>query len=156
MADPLQDARSGDSLHFGAERLSRGLADEPAKVVAAADIAAGTTDRDLGRLTRGVVIDGRRTLPARARLLRVVTTRSGEQAVVELTIREGRNRQVRRMCDAIAHPVERLRRVRIGPLTAEGLRPGALRDLTAPEVAALRRGAPARPVVRSPKRMISR
>ena len=36
MADPLQDARSGDSLHFGAERLSRGLADEPAKVVAAA------------------------------------------------------------------------------------------------------------------------
>ena len=121
-----------------------------------AQVAGVPDDRDLGRLTRGVVIDGRRTLPARARLLRVVTTRSGEQAVVELTIREGRNRQVRRMCDAIAHPVERLRRVRIGPLTAEGLRPGALRDLTAPEVAALRRGAPARPVVRSPKRMISR
>jgi pseudouridine synthase len=99
---------------------------------------AGVPDaRDLERLRRGVLIDGRRTLPAAVKLLRVVTTRRGEEALIELTLREGRNRQVRRMCDAIAHPVERLRRVRIGPLTDARLRPGELRDLTTAEVHAL-------------------
>lgn len=109
-----------------------------------AQVVGVPDERDLGRLRRGLLIDGRRTLPARARLLRAVTTRSGEQAVIELTIREGRNRQVRHMCDAIAHPVERLRRVRIGSITAEGLRPGGMRDLTPAEVAALARGGAAR------------
>jgi pseudouridine synthase len=114
--------------------------------------------RDLERLRRGVDIDGRRTRPARVSLLRVVTTRAGPQAVLELTIREGRNRQVRRMCDVIAHPVERLRRTRIGALTAQGLRPGQMRDLSPAELRALvghqpRERAPAheRPT-RSPRR----
>lgn len=95
-----------------------------------AQVAGVPDERDLLRLRRGVEIDGRRTLPAKVRTLRVISTRSGDQAVVELTIREGRNRQVRRMCDAIAHPVERLRRTRIGTLTDRGLRPGQVRDLT--------------------------
>jgi len=102
-----------------------------------ARVAGVPDERDLDRLRRGLDIDGRRTLPARVRLLRVVSTKAGEQAVLELTIREGRNRQVRRMCDAIAHPVEHLRRTRIGPLDSRGLRPGALRDLTQAEVDAL-------------------
>ncbi len=100
-------------------------------------------ERDLGRLRRGVTIEGRRTLPARVRVLRVVPTRSGDQAVLELTIREGRNRQVRRMCDAVAHPVERLRRTHIGPLAARGMRPGQIRDLTPAEVKALTSRQPA-------------
>jgi pseudouridine synthase len=54
--------------------------------------------------------------------------------VLEITLREGRNRQVRRMCDSIAHPIERLRRVRIGPLADPGLRSGQIRDLTPAEV----------------------
>jgi pseudouridine synthase len=111
--------------------------------------------RDLLRLRRGVEIDGRRTLPARVRTLRVVSTRSGKQAVVEVTIREGRNRQVRRMCDAIAHPVERLRRTRIGTVTDRGLRPGQVRDLTEAErrdlLAAAASAATSRKRARTPR-----
>jgi 23S rRNA pseudouridine2605 synthase len=94
-------------------------------------------DRDLDRLRRGVEIDGRRTLPARVRLVRMIRARGAERALVEIAIREGRHRQVRRMFDAIAHPVERLRRTRIGPVTSEGLGPGELRDLTPAELQSL-------------------
>ena len=95
-------------------------------------------DRDLDRLRRGIPIDGRRTQPAEVRLRRTLQTRRGEQTVLELTIREGRNRQVRHMCDAIAHPVARLRRVRIGPISDSKLRPGQFRDLTTAEIRRLR------------------
>jgi pseudouridine synthase len=91
-------------------------------------------DRDLDRLRRGIDIEGQRTLPAKARLIREMKSRAGPRAMIELTIREGRHRQVRKMCDAIAHPVERLVRTRIGPLTAKGLRPGGMRDLTDAEL----------------------
>ena len=94
-------------------------------------------DRDLERLRRGVPIEGRRTAPADVRLLRVVHGRAGSQSVIELVLKEGRNRQVRRMCDAIAHPVVTLRRTRIGTISAKGLRPGAWRDLTPFEIRAL-------------------
>ena len=91
-------------------------------------------ERDLDRLRRGIEIDGRRTAPAKVRRLRVVPVRGGSQTILEIVLREGRNRQVRRMCDAIAHPVARLRRTRIGPVSARGLTPGGLRDLTPAEV----------------------
>src|SRR5690349_20071548 len=54
--------------------------------------------RLLGRLARGLVVDGRKTAPAQAKLLRTFEAASGEQALVSLVIREGRNRQVRKMC----------------------------------------------------------
>jgi len=109
---------------------------------------AGVPDaRDLERLRRGVTIEGRRTLPAKVRLLREVGGKGATQAVIELTLREGRNRQVRRMCDAIAHPVDRLRRTRIGAIGAGSLRPGQIRDLTGAEVQAL-----TRPPVTAPRR----
>ena len=99
---------------------------------------AGVPDEcDLDRLRRGVEIDGRRTLPARVRVLRTITAHGAAQAVLELTIREGRNRQVRRMCDAIAHPVDRLRRTKIGSLADPSLRPGDFRDLAPAEIRAL-------------------
>jgi 23S rRNA pseudouridine2605 synthase len=91
-------------------------------------------ERDLERLRRGVLVEGRKTLPAEARLMRVAHGRSGDQAVLELTLREGRNRQVRHMCDAIAHPVARLRRTRIGGLSDRRLKPGQVRDLSPDEV----------------------
>jgi pseudouridine synthase len=93
--------------------------------------------RALDRLRTGVVVDGRKTLPAAVRIARVVDGRDGARAVLELTLREGRNRQVRHMCDAIAHPVDRLRRIRIGGLSDRQLRPGQIRDLTPGEVRAL-------------------
>ena len=102
--------------------------------------SAGT----LAALARGVVIDGRRTAPADVRLVKSFRTRSGgDGAVVELILREGRNRQVRRMCEYAGHPVEQLRRIRIGPLTDPALAVGAWRDLTAAEVSKLKRVASA-------------
>jgi pseudouridine synthase len=93
--------------------------------------------RDLDRLRRGVTIDGRRTQPATVRLKREIAGRRGTQSILEISIREGRNRQIRHMADAIAHPVARLKRVRIGPITDTKLRPGQFRDLTPGELRAL-------------------
>ena len=60
-----------------------------------------------------------------------------------MTLREGRNRQVRRMFQAVGYPVVRLRRVRFGPLTAKGLKLGMTRELSVEEVIALRRAVAA-------------
>jgi pseudouridine synthase len=92
----------------------------------------------LKRLARGVMLEGRRTAPAAASLVRAGRGLRGNQAIVRLTITEGRKRQVRHMCDAIGHPVMRLRRVRIGPIQDKALRSGQFRDLTPRELIALR------------------
>jgi pseudouridine synthase len=103
---------------------------------------AGVPDaRALARLARGIVLDGRRTAPA---MVRLVPPRPGplqDEAVLVVTLREGRNRQVRRMCDAIGHPVRALRRVAVGPIRDPRLKPGMFRNLTPREVAALKRAA---------------
>jgi 23S rRNA pseudouridine2605 synthase len=101
--------------------------------------------REVERLERGIVIDGRRTAPARVKLAHRPSTPSGPQAVLLLTIHEGRHRQVRKMLEAVGHPVVRLRRVRIGPISDETLRTGHYRDLTSAEIAALKRAAGGRP-----------
>jgi 23S rRNA pseudouridine2605 synthase len=67
-----------------------------------------------------------------------VAKRSRDRSVLEITIREGRNRQVRRMLARLGHKVRELTRVRMGPLTLEGLPPGHSRLLTGREVKALR------------------
>lgn len=96
-------------------------------------------ERDLERLRRGIEIDGRRTAPAVVHMLRTHETRDGAQSTITITIHEGRNRQVRYMCDAIAHPVVRLRRTHIGALEDRRLKPGQFRDLSPAEVRALTR-----------------
>jgi len=98
-------------------------------------------ERELARLAKGVSLDGRRTANVQVDLTTVLETESGPQALLSFTVREGRNRQVRRMCDAIGHPVVRLRRVRIGPIVDPRIRPGEFRDLTAAEVAGLKRAS---------------
>jgi 23S rRNA pseudouridine2605 synthase len=87
-------------------------------------------DRELRALRRGVELEDGPTAPARVR-------RVGRDAV-ELTIHEGRNRQVRRMCDAVGHPVLELQRVAFGPLLLGGLTAGGHRRLDAAEVERLR------------------
>jgi pseudouridine synthase len=96
-------------------------------------------ERQIERLGRGIMVEGRRTAPATVALHKIIDAESGPQAVLSVVIREGRNRQVRNMCDAIGHPVVRLRRVRIGPITDDRIRPGEFRDLEPREVAALKR-----------------
>ena len=109
---------------------------------------AGIPDAEaLERLRKGIVLDGRRTLPADVSLLNARRDREG---ALRLTIREGRNRQVRRMCEAIGHPVRALRRVRVGPLDDNRLKAGQWRELTPDEVQTLREvlGRPRRPLQR--------
>jgi 23S rRNA pseudouridine2605 synthase len=65
--------------------------------------------------------------------------------VLRIVVHEGRNRQVRRMCDAVGHPVVRLVRTRIGPLADRQLRPGHWRPLSTDEVRQLSEAAVARP-----------
>ncbi|MGZ4193519.1 MAG: pseudouridine synthase [Solirubrobacteraceae bacterium] len=93
------------------------------------------SDTAVRALRRGVELEDGRTAPARARRL----GRRGD--VLELTIHEGRKRQVKRMCDAVGHPVLSLERVAFGPLALAGLAPGAHRRLSDAEVAALSRAA---------------
>jgi 23S rRNA pseudouridine2605 synthase len=103
---------------------------------------AGVPDaKAIERLERGVPLDGRRTSPADVRLVHGDRDRHAKSAVLMMTIREGRNRQVRRMCEAVGHPVQRLTRVGFGPLTDKGLRPGSVRDLTPEELRALKKAA---------------
>jgi 23S rRNA pseudouridine2605 synthase len=87
-------------------------------------------DAELRVLRRGVALQDGPTAPARVRRV--------EQDTIELTIREGRNRQVRRMCEAVGHPVLELRRVAFGPLRLDGLAAGACRRLRGVEVERLR------------------
>jgi pseudouridine synthase len=103
---------------------------------------AGVPDgHDLRRLRRGVLVDGRRTLPAE---VEVTPGRHGG-SMLRISLREGRNRQVRKMCEAIGHPVETLKRVAIGPLQDRRLKPGQWRDLTPQEVLRLRTAAEGEP-----------
>jgi 23S rRNA pseudouridine2605 synthase len=87
------------------------------------------------RLEQGVVLDDGMTAPAQVARIRS----SGTHAWFELTIHEGRNRQVRRMCEALGLPVSRLMRIRYAFLTLDGLAPGQYRHLTAIEVSRLKR-----------------
>jgi pseudouridine synthase len=96
-------------------------------------------DHALERLAKGVTIDGRRTAPAKARLVDPPHKPSAGQTTIELAIHEGRQRQVRKMFEAIGHPVVRLKRVRIGPVEDPDIPPGHWRDLTPQEIARLRR-----------------
>jgi pseudouridine synthase len=90
--------------------------------------------RDLQRLSRGIVIDGRRTLPAKVRVIRPYPSKKEPQTLIEIIIREGRNRQVRKMCELTGHHVMSLRRTRIGSITDRRIKPGQVRQLTPDEI----------------------
>lgn len=87
----------------------------------------------LRALRHGVDLDDGRTAPAKVGVL--------APGVLRIVIHEGRNRQVRRMCEAVGHPVRRLVRTRIGPVTDTDLPPGMWRTLSSAEVRALSRAA---------------
>jgi len=91
-------------------------------------------DDQLVALSEGVVIDGKKTLPASV----VVKDKEVGRVVILITIKEGRNRQIRKMCEAVGLEVARLRRISIGPLKLGMLKPGSWRELTADELRALR------------------
>lgn len=87
-------------------------------------------DMDLQKFRRGVVIDGRKTKPAKIQIIE----KGDRHSTAEIVIHEGRNRQVRKMCEAIKHPVAQLKRVATGELKLGDLPKGKYRHLTAKEV----------------------
>ena len=95
------------------------------------------TSIELRKLASGIVLDGRRTAPADVRLLGGHTARRVDQARVRVTLREGRNRQLRRMFEAIGYRVVRLRRTGFGPIRGQGLKLGQFRELSRDETTAL-------------------
>jgi len=92
----------------------------------------------LGRLRHGVMVEGERLAADRVRVLE-----AKKNAWLEVTLHEGRHHEVRRLLEAVGHPVSKLKRVAFGPVTGRGLEPGQYRHLTAAELRALQR--PSRP-----------
>ena len=105
-------------------------------------------ERTLERLRRGVTVERDVMAADRVRVLE-----ADNNAWLELTLHEGKQHEVRRMLEAVGHPVSKLRRVAFGPVTTRGLEPGQFRKLTPEEVAGLVRGEGRRlPVVKPPRR----
>lgn len=97
-------------------------------------VHSSVNEEQLAQLAEGVVIDGRKTLPAAVNVL----TQEAERVVLQIVIREGRNRQIRKMCEAVGLDVARLKRTAIGPVKLGMLKPGTFRELTSEELRALR------------------
>lgn len=92
------------------------------------------SDEQLVSLSGGVMIDGKKTLPANV----IVLDKQPGRVVLQITIHEGRNRQIRKMCEAVGLEVARLKRTSIGPLKLGMLKPGEYRELKPDELRAIR------------------
>src|SRR5499427_5326161 len=99
-----------------------------------AKLAGLPAERELDKLRRGAYIDNERLAPCEIKKLK-----GGDNPWFEVTLHQGRNQQIRRMFQAIGHPVEKLRRVSIGFLQDEKLKPGEWRFLSEHEIAHFRR-----------------
>lgn len=91
-------------------------------------------DEQLVQLSEGVEIDGKKTMPATV----IVKEKQQGRVVLLITIKEGRNRQIRKMCESVGLEVARLRRISVGPLKLGMLKPGTWRELTPEELRAIR------------------
>jgi len=97
----------------------------------------GITGAQISKLEGGIELDGKKTAPAKVRVIK----HDADRAVAEITLYEGRNRQIRRMCDAVGLEIARLARVAVGNVELGALRSGEWRELTQHEVSSLLRSA---------------
>lgn len=106
-------------------------------------VRPGVAEEQLAAIETGMVIDGRKTAPARVRVL----SQEPGRVVLEIVLREGRNREIRKMCEQLGLEVARLRRTAVGSLKLGMLAPGKWRPLTPEEIRRLRSeaGASLRP-----------
>jgi len=95
-----------------------------------AEVIGRPTDEEMRAFMKGVYIDGKKTYPAKIRILKEIKKNS----IVEIIIHEGRNRQVKKMCEEIGHKVIALHRQAIGKLTVDGIKEGKWRYLTDKEI----------------------
>lgn len=103
-------------------------------------VRPGVTSEQVDMLSTGIDLDGRMTAPAEVRIL----SKEDDRAVLEIVLYEGRNRQIRRMCEAVSLEVARLRRIAVGPVKLGMLQTGEWRDLTPAEVESLFKSAGAK------------
>ncbi|MBU5309057.1 pseudouridine synthase [Ligilactobacillus saerimneri] len=103
-----------------------------------AKVAGIPTNDELEKLRHGIIIDGHKTAPAKSKVLS--TDMKKQTAIVSLTIHEGRNHQVKKMLQAIGHPVKKLKRETYGFLTLKGLTSGEYRELKHDEIELLKQG----------------
>ena len=97
-------------------------------------VRPGITDEQAARMSAGIELDGKPTLPATV----LVLEKQEGRAVLQITVQEGRNHLIRRMCEAVGLEVARLKRISIGPLKLGMLQPGHWRELKPAELTALR------------------
>jgi pseudouridine synthase len=95
------------------------------------------TDESIAKLMSGVRLEDGMTAPARVRKMKL----TGNNSWLEITIHEGRNRQIRRMCETLGHPVQKIKRTKVGPLDLKGVPLGMCRELTPGDVKALLKAA---------------
>jgi len=100
-------------------------------------VRPGINEEQLNRISIGIVIDGKKTAPAKVKVLE----EGDGRAVLEIILYEGRNREIRKMCEALSLEVARLKRTAIGPVKLGMLKQGAYRELTPEEVRALKASA---------------
>lgn len=100
-------------------------------------VRPGITSEQVDMLSTGIDLDGRMTAPAEVRIL----SKEEDRAVLEIVLYEGRNRQIRRMCEAVSLEVARLRRIAVGSVKLGMLQTGEWRDLTPAEVESLFKAA---------------
>ena len=98
-----------------------------------AEVAGAMDNRTIKRLTKGVTLDDGPVRPDKVKLVNRTETRT----LVQISLHSGRNRVVRRMMDAVGHPVDRLSRIAIGPVRLKQLRQGEVRELSREELGAL-------------------
>ena len=113
--------------------LAQGKAVQRQLRVAAYCRVSTDNEEQLTRMSTGVVIDGRKTAPAKVRVLQQEQGR----VVLEIVLYEGRNREIRKMCEALGLEVARLKRVAIGPVRLGMLAQGKHRELTKEEIRGL-------------------
>ena len=107
-----------------------------------AEVAGPISVADLDKLRNGLMLPDGPTAPARVTLVR----RSISASTLEITIHEGKKRQVRSMCEQVGHPVRRLTRLRLGPLSLGRLQPGEWRELNQRELRELKKLGGNRPL----------
>ena len=110
--------------------VSKSASDDEIKKAYLVRVSNQVSDEEIIRLRKGVLIDGRMTSPAEVRLIR----REAFFSDLLITIHEGRNRQVRKMIEAIGHQVVHLKRVQFGPVLLGDLPSGMWRKLTEEEI----------------------
>ena len=110
-------------------------------------VSGNMEPESVARLERGVELEEGLTAPARAKIV----SRRHNSTLIRLTLHEGRKREVKRMCEAVGHPVRRMRRVQFAGIGVNGLRLGEWRHLSAKEIVALKRLAGDEPAVRGAK-----